>query len=401
MIRKTLIHSVLLFALVLTAISCGSESSGKSRSSGPPPKKVRVVKAVEGKLPRTVAVSGTLAAEEEVIVSMKVQGRIQQIYVDLGSPVQRGQSLLKLEPTDYQIRLQQAEAAHQQARVRLGLTAKAEESESAVDPEQTGVVRQAKAVLEEARLTRDRMESLHKDGLVPRSQFDDAQAAFQVADARYQDALEEVRARQGLLLQRAAEVELARKQLTDSNLRSPIDGAVQTRHVSPGQFVAVGDPVLTLLRVNPLRLKLSVPEREASNIRKGQKVRVRLEGDTNDYWGQVARVSPAISTGNRTLMIEAEIPNQQGLLRAGSFAGAEIVIEPEHSAILIPASSVVTFAGLTKVITVENNETAEKRIKVGRRSGDRVEVLEGISGGDVIVTQPGNLVSGEKVVPSW
>lgn len=400
MIRNALL-ALLLSSLLLTAISCGSESSGKPDTSGPPPKKVRVVKAIEGKLPLTVAVSGTLAAEEEVVVSMKVQGRIQQIYVDLGTPVQRGQSLLTLEPTDYQLRLQQSEAAYQQARVRLGLTAKGDEDESALDPEQTGVVRQAKAVLEEARLTRDRMGSLHKDGLVPRSQFDDAQAAFQVADARYQDALEEVRARQGLLLQREAELELSRKQLSDSHLRSPIDGAVQMRHVSPGQFVAVGDPVLTLVRVNPLRLKLAVPEREAVSIRKGQKVRVRLEGDTNDYWGQVARVSPAISTGNRTLMIEAEIPNQQGALRAGSFARADIIIEPEHSAILIPDSSVVTFAGLTKVIAVEKNKTVEKRIKVGRRSGNRVEVLEGISRGDVIVSQPGNLVGGEPVAPAW
>jgi multidrug efflux pump subunit AcrA (membrane-fusion protein) len=68
---------------------------------------------------------------------------------------------------------------------------------------------------------------------------------------------------------------------------------------------------------------------------------------------------------------------------------------------LVPASSVVTFAGLNKVITVENNETNEKRIKVGRRAGDRVEVLEGIKGGEVVVTQPGNLVSGERVTPTW
>jgi RND family efflux transporter MFP subunit len=390
-----------LIASILAFFSCGSESSGKSGTTDPPPKRVKVVKALEGKLPKTVAVSGTLAAEEEVVLSMKVQGRIQQIYVDLGSAVKKGQSLLRLEPTDYEIRLQQSEAAYQQARVRLGLTAKAEESESSLDPEQTGVVRQAKAVLEEARLTRERMESLHKEGLIPKSQLDDAQAAYQVADARYQDALEEVRARQGLLLQRSAELELAKKQLSDSNLRSPIDGAVQIRHVSPGQFVAVGDPVLTLVRVNPLRLKLAVPERESGSVRQNQKVQVRVEGDPNAYWGKVARVSPAISTGNRTLMIEAEIPNENGMLRAGSFAKAEIIVEPEHTAVLVPASSVVTFAGLNKVITVENNETNEKRIKVGRRAGDRVEVLEGIKGGEVVVTQPGNLVSGERVTPTW
>ena len=390
----------LLLLLSLT-VSCGTETSGKSSTDSPPKRKVKIVKALESKLPGTISVSGTLAAEEEVALSFKVQGRIRQIFVDLGSPVKRGQALLELEPADFGLRVKQAQAAYQQARVRLGLTPEGEDDGSGVDPEQTGVVRQAKAQLQEAQLTRDRRKSLYEEGLISQSEFDDAEAAYQVAAGRYQDSLEEVRNRQALLIQRRAELDLSRQQLSDSVLRAPLDGAISRREVSPGEFVAVGAHALTLVRLHPLRLKLELPEREARYVRSGQKVEVRVEGDQNVYSGSVARLSPAISADNRTLMVEAEVPNQQGALRPGSFARAEIITQPDQSSILIPASSVITFAGIQKVISLNNDQTVEKQIKTGRKIRDQIEVTEGIAAGDPIVVQPGNLVGGEKVQAIW
>lgn len=363
---------------------------------------MKVVKAVSANVPQFVEVSGTLAAEEEVVLSAKVPGRVQSVFVDLGSPVKRGQALVRLEPADFQLRVQQSEAAYQQARVRLGLDAGGKGDGAGLNMEETGVVRQAKAVLEEAKLTRDRMESLSKEGLVPKSQYDDAMAQYQVAEARYQDAVEEVRARQALLIQRRAELDIARKQLSDSVLTSSTDGVIQEKRVSPGQFVASGDAVLTLVRIHPLRLKLAVPERNSSNIRVGQQVQIRVEGDVNRvHVGRLARVSPAISADNRTLMVEAEIGNEHGVLRPGSFARAEIITESNQPVVLIPASSVITFAGLTKVIGIENNETQEKRVKLGRNSKGSVEVLDGVEAGETLALEPGNLTSGEKVVPIW
>lgn len=390
-----------LFALLILCTSCQSDTSAKSRRDNEKKiKTVRVTRAQEGKLARTVGVSGTLAAEEEVILSLKVTGRVRDIYVDLGSRVRKGQPLVKLEPADFQLRVQQAEAALEQARARLGMQAGDSNAESAVvDPKDTGVVRQAEATLEQARLTQDRMTSLWNQGLISRSQYDDAIAAFRVAEARYQDALDEVGNRQALLVQRKAELEIARKQLSDSVLTSPIDGAVQVRHISPGQFLATGDPALTIVRVDPLRLKLAVPEREAAFVKKGQTVRISVEGDQNYYYGKVARLSPALTTDNRTLMIEAEIPNEQGLLRPGSFAKAEIVVASEQPAVLVPKSAIVTFAGLDKVIVVEKNQTVEKRVRTGRQTKDQVEILEGLKAGETIVIQPGNLVGGETVNP--
>ena len=394
---------VLILAVVasLSSAFCSKEKPKQAGDAGEK-KKVKVVKAVSANVPRSVEVSGTLAAEEEVVMSVKVPGRVQAVYVDLGSPVKRGQALLRLEPADFQLRVQQSDAAYQQARVRLGLDPEGKGEGNGLDVTETGVVRQAKAVLEEAKLTRDRMESLSRDGLVPKSQLDDATAQYQVAEARYQDAVEEVRSRQALLIQRRAELDIARKQLSDSVLSSSTDGVIQEKRVTAGQFVASGDPVFTLVRIHPLRLKLAVPERDSTNVRPGQRVEIRVEGDANRiHVGRLARVSPAISADNRTLMVEAEIGNEHGALRPGSFARAEIITDSNEPVVLVPTSSVITFAGLTKVISIENNETQEKRVRLGRNTKGSVEVVEGINAGDTVVLEPGNLSSGEKVVPIW
>ncbi len=350
-------------------------------------------------LTRMVAVTGTLAADEEVTLAFKVAGRVREISVDLGSRVKRRQVLARLEPTDFDLRVRQSEAALQQARARLGLDA--DSDPSGVVPEDTALVRQAAAVLEQARLSRERMDSLSQQGLISRSQLDDALANFHVAEARYQDALEEVRNRQAVLSQRQVELEIARKQQSDSILISSMDGAVQERLISPGQFLPAGEPAFRIVSSDPLRLRLAVPEREAAGIRVDQPVHVKVDGDPTVYPGKLARVSPAISADNRTLAVEAEIPNEKERLRPGTFARAEIIVQAQDSAIVVPASSITSFAGINKVILVVDNVTAEKRVRTGRRSGESIEIVDGLSAGDVVVIAPVNLVGGQPVTPVW
>jgi RND family efflux transporter MFP subunit len=155
--------------------------------------------------------------------------------------------------------------------------------------------------------------------------------------------------------------------------------------------------VVTLVRTHPLRLQLAVPERAAGRVRVGQQVRVIVEGDPKSYGGRVARVSPAIDQSDRTLKVEAEVPNQDGALRAGSFVGAEIVTAADRPVVLVPASSIVAFAGIEKVLTVEAGKTAEVHVRSGRKTGDRVEIVEGLSGGELVVLTPGKLTGGQAV----
>lgn len=384
--------------LAVSAAGCGKDSTPARAGGGakaPEPHPVRVVAAAVGPFPRTVTVTGTLAADEEVIAGFKVAGRVGEIAVDLGSPVRKGQVLARLDPTDFRLRVEQAEAALRQVRAGLGLPR--DGSVERVDPEKTALVREARAVLEEARLSRDRTEQLSEKNLIARSEVDASQSRLLVAESRYQAALEEIRNRQELLSERSSGLALARQQFSDTVLSAPIDGAVRERRASVGEFLAAGAPVFALVRVHPLRLRVAVPERDAPSVRVGQSVRVLLEGDPAAHAGRVARLSPSIQEQNRTLIVEAEVANREGKLRPGSFARAEIVVDADRTAVMVPAPAVVTFAGLEKVFVVEDGKAVEKRIRTGRRSGDRVEILEGVAAGETVVADPGNLVGGTPV----
>jgi RND family efflux transporter MFP subunit len=143
---------------------------------------------------------------------------------------------------------------------------------------------------------------------------------------------------------------------------------------------------------------VAVPEREAASLRVGQRVRLREEGSGAAAEGAVVRLSPAVDESTRTLLVEAELPNQDGALRPGAFATADIVVDPEQPAVLVPASTIVSFAGVTKVIGIAEGRAVEKRVQLGRRAGDRVEVLDGLAAGEAIVAEPGNLTAGQPVV---
>jgi RND family efflux transporter MFP subunit len=393
----------LIVIALLGASGCGSDypatgAPQRAERGVATPRLVHVVPAAQDTVARGTVVTGTLAAEDQVVLSFKVSGRLSEIGVDLGSRVRKGQVIAQLDPTDFRLRVRQAEAALQQARARLGLSP--DGTDDRVDPEHTPVVRQAHAMLDEARRSRDRMAMLWERQLIARAELDTATATLQVAEGRYQDAIEEVRNRQAVLAERRSELAIARQQLLDSELKAPLDGAVRQRQASAGEYLAAGSPVVTLVRIHPLRLRLAVPERMAAEVRVGQQVNVKVERDRTVYRGQVARLSPAISEEDRTLMVEAEVPNEHGQLRPGAFAEAEIVTETEERAVFVPVSSIVAFAGIEKVMTVRDGLSVEKRVQTGRRLGDRVEIVEGLKPEELVVVEPGNLVGGQPVTVS-
>src|SRR5688572_1711744 len=185
-----------VFALVAASAACKSDypASGQQRppgegrggAGGGEARQVKLARVEEMPVGSSVNVTGTLAAQDEATLSVKVPGRVGSITVDLGSVVRRGQVVAQVEQQDYRLRVQQADAALQQARARLGLAPQGESDR--FDPESTGTVRQARAVLEEARQNRARVVALVESGVVARAEYESADAAFQVAQARYQDA---------------------------------------------------------------------------------------------------------------------------------------------------------------------------------------------------------------------
>jgi RND family efflux transporter MFP subunit len=396
-------HVLTALALGLTLLLSGCQGQGsvgaeeqKSKAAAPPAREVKVTPAAERTVARTVSATGTLAADDQVVLGTKVAGRLAEITVDLGTRVKKGQVIGKLDQNDFKFRMEQAEASLQQARVRLGLSATG--SDERVDPEQTAIVRQARAMLDDARLTRDRSIRLAQQELIARAQLDTAEAGLQVSEGRYQDALEEVRNRQAVIAQRRSELDLARQQLTDTVILSPLDGVVSLKQASVGEYLAAGTPIATLVRVHPLRLRVPVPEREGVGVRAGHAVTLTVEGDPTVYRGRVVRLSPIVQEQNRTLMIEAEVPNERGFLRPGSFARVDIMTEVSQPVVSVPASAIIVFAGVEKVLIVRQGKTAEVRVTTGRRLGEDVEIVEGLKRGDPVVSRPGNLVGGQAVI---
>jgi len=390
--------SLLFLVAALASAGCKSDYPASARQSGPgtstEARQVKTARVAETPFGETVIANGTLAAYDQTTVSVKVPGRLHAISVDLGTVVRRGQLLAQIESDDYKLRVQQSEAALAQARARLGLSP--EGTSDQVDPEETATVRQARAVLDEARFNRERAARLVAQGVIARAEYDSVDSAFKVAQGRYQDAIEEIRNRQALLSQRRSELALARQQLADTSVYSPLDGIVQEKRASIGEYLAAGTPVVNVVRMDPLRLRAEVPERAAQTIRSGQNVRVTVEGDANVYVGQIKRLSPVIAEQNRMLLVEADVRND-GKLRPGSFAHAEIVTNDAKMAVAVPSKAIVTFAGIEKVVVVQNGKALEKPITTGRRNGDLTEIIAGINVGDQVIVDPGNLQSGQAV----
>ena len=393
---KAVVSLAALLALLLLT-SCKSDYPASARQSPGGSKSVRQVKTtqvVESPFGETVTANGTLAAFDQTTVSVKVPGRLKAIGVDLGTVVSQGQVIAQVESDDYKLRVQQAEASLAQARARLGLAP--DGTDDLVDPEKTATVRQARAVLDEARFNRDRAQKLVDQGIIAKAEFDTANSTFKVAEGRYKDAYEEIRNRQGILAQRRSELALARQQLKDTAVVAPLDGIIQEKRASTGEYLAAGAPVVNIVRMDPLRLRAEIPERESHTVRPGQSVRVTVEGDTNIYVGKIMRLSPVIAEQTRILMVEADVRNN-GKLRPGSFARAEIVTNDAKMAVTVPNNAIVTFAGIEKVLVVQNGKALEKPITTGRRNNEFTEIVAGVNVGEKVILEPGNLQTGQDV----
>ncbi|HZO86036.1 MAG TPA: efflux RND transporter periplasmic adaptor subunit [Verrucomicrobiae bacterium] len=396
--------NLLLFcglAMAMSLTGCHESSTASSTQPKTPQSVARSVSvATVSKRPteRTITVLGTLQAKQEVLLSAKVSGRLKVIQVDIGSAVKAGDVMARIEPRDYELQIQQAEAALAQTRARLGLPL--EGTDDSADPEKVSSVKEARAVYEESSLNRERARNLDQAKLIPKSELDAAEAAYNVAYNRYQAALDEARQRQAALAERRAELEIARQKLADSAVKAPFDGVVQTRFVNTGAYLKEGDPVVALVQMNPLRLRLEVPEPQAARMRHGQQVRFSLTGEDTQRKTTIARINPALDKESHMLGVEADVEND-GALHPGAFAQADIVVQNETQTLIIPPNAIRVFAGLQKVFVLEPGGRAskvlEKEITTGARGPDWVEVTGGLKEGDRVVLEPGGLRSGDTV----
>lgn len=382
-------------AVAVLAAGCNRQPAaapGKGARPALPSVAVKTAVAEVRPVDRSVVAFGSLAALDRATLGVKVGGRLESVSVDLGSRVKAGEIVAQLERPEYEAKLRQAEAFFAQAQARLGLSGNA----MTTDIEQASVVKEAKAVMDEARRNLERVRKLAEQQIASEADLNSADAAYQVALNRAQDAREEARQRLAVLQQRRAELDIAKQQLIETGLRAPFDGVIEARLANPGELLAAGASVARIVRIDPLRLRLEVPERDAPKVKPNQSVRVTVEGDTNAYTGKLTRLSPVISDDSRMLMVEADVPNP-GTLRPGQFARASIVTETEAPAVTVPTAAVRAFAGLEKVFVVKDGKADERTVTVGKRTTSWVEIVRGVAEGETVVLNPGGLQNQQPV----
>lgn len=386
------------FAMAVVSVGCqGSVTPPPAPTAeDAPPTPVHVTSASVQEWPSTVRVQGSLMADEQAVVGSRVNGLVRSVMVDLGSVVKKGERITELQKDEFTLKVTHAEAQLRQAKARLGL--KPDDPLSKLDRLLAPTVRQEQAMLDEARAKAERARRLLSQKAISVEEVQLLDTALGVADARYQSSLNGVDEQIALLGVYQAEVDIARQELEDTEIVAPFDGVVQDRHAAPGVYLQAGAPVITLVRINPLRFRAGVPERYALQVRPGQTVHLIVEGEPQPIQAQISRVAPALDMASRSLIVEADVPNPGGKLRTGLFAEADIVLDPHARALAVPLASVKEFAGIEKVWVIREGKAKEAQVRTGRRNGGRVEILDGLNAGDVVASDAREGKTGPVVV---
>lgn len=353
---------------------------------------------VQCKWPIVVRSQGSLMADEVAVIGAKVAGRVEKTHVDLGSRVAAGDVLATLQSQEFELKVQQAEAQLAEACAAIGL--KPDDSVADLDAESVPTVRVAKAIWEEARDSLNRTEQLQKSKAISRSEYERQRAAERVAAAQYQSALSGVAEKTALIQVRRATLAMAQQDLQDAIIRAPFDGVVQQRHVAEGVIVSESMPLITLVRTDPLRYRGRVPELKAFSVRDGQSLKIYVEGFPEPLDSVVKRTSPSLDESNRSLVIEGDVQNSEGMLRSGVFAEGEIVVDAEATTIAVPSTAVGEFAGVHRVWLVTDGVAAQQQVEVGRRTDSQVEILTGLDADQWVIVDFNQGVAGRIEDPS-
>ena len=313
-----------LLTLVLAsacAAACSKSETAQARGRDDAPKPVKVERVREEAVHRSVDIVGTLSAVDEVTVSSEAEGRVSKLLADLGDRVHAGQALLELDREKLQYAVEQQRAALARALAKFG----AADSQHLPPFEKTPDVQRAQAELVQAKQGFERADQLHRRQLVPKQTLDDAQATLQAKQAGYDASLQNAKNLRADIDASEATLKLAERQLRDAEIRAPFDGYIQKRLVSLGEYVKVQTPVMSVVRVNPLKVTAEIPERMAPWIKIGQSVELHVDAyPDKTITGKVSRISPAVNTATRAFSFEALVPNDDALLKPGTFARVHV-----------------------------------------------------------------------------
>ena len=345
---------VVLIALVISSlIACTKEKKAE-------PEKlvnVRVWSAERKTVQPYLETTGTLKADEEVIVSAEVDGIVKKIYVDEGRHVGVGSLLAEINATDYLLDWKRSDAA----------------------------LKQAQASLANARAEYKRKETLYQEELITKQQFDDVSTRVTLAEAD----LDRVKATQAI----------SRERLDRTKIYSPIAGAVKEKKVSIGDYVRNGTPLLQLIKINPLKLNFTIREKDVAALKIGQEVVFTVDAFSDKtFRGKVSLLYPNMEERTRTLQAEALVPNVDDRLKPGYFARVQIYTQAPRDTVVAPITALLYDASTVRIFVITGDKAQERIIQTGSKHGEYVEVVDGLKEKEqVVVVGQNNLSEGVKV----
>lgn len=393
--RPLFIVPVLLSVVAASAAGCSSRTSAEEAPvTAPDPLAIATTTVEQRPIDRFMRVTGSLVANEQAEVSAEASGRVVATPIERGTSVETGAVLVRVSQTEAAAQLQEAEANAAQIEARLGL-----KDGAPFDPRTVPDVMNARAALELAEAEFARIRSLLEQRVVSQSEFDQRRTQVDAARQQYQMAQNAAEQSYRSLDAARARVVLARKAVADTAVRAPFAGLVAERLVSVGDYVSRGTRVATIVKVDPLRVELTVPEQAVSLIRVGQAVRLTVDAYPGEQFEATVRyVSPALRADQRALTVEAVAPNPSGRLKPGFFATATIQQPDSARALLVPATAVETISGTSRVYVIKDDTAEERIVTTGERAGESIEIRSGVAAGESVASDPrGRLTDGMAV----
>ena len=391
--------SALLILVSLLAMACGGSKANvrqEQANAQPIAVDVTTAAAIVRELPQYFEATGSLTGDEQTDVSPSTSGKVVAVGVDMGSHVKRGQMIVKLDDVDARLRVQQQQAQLDQMKASL----RQAEEKVGIRPGQSfdlnkiPEVNNAKVALDLAEKNLRRSEKLIESGDISRSQYDQQKAQRDQLREVYEGALSLGRQNYAAVMTARANVanaesqlNLARRNLSYALVYSPIDGFVSERTADLGEYVSPATKVATVVRINPLRVRIDIPEQAIPAISVGQSVSVTTSAwPDKNFSGRIARVSPNVTPSSRTLTVEAEVENGSGALKPGQFATIRILQSRAQPAVLVPARAVRTESGVSRVFVIKDGHAQERVVQLGQAEGDLVQIKNGIAADEQVAT---------------
>lgn len=359
------------------------------------PVAVDTVRAAASVLPRTLDVTGELRADAQIDLAAETDGRVVLAAFERGQAVAAGSVLVQLDAEEAEQRLAEAVATAEQTRQRLQLTAGA-----TFDPNATPEVRSARITMERAEIEAQRYDRVVDSGAVSRTLRDQKHASWLEAKERHDAEVARARELFCALQAQEARVALARRTLADTCVQMPWSGMVYQRHVTAGQFVRRGERLATLVRIDPLRIVLTVPESATASMRCGQPLTLEVRSRPGEtFAAEIAHIAPGLDPASRALSIEAVVPNKDCRLQPGSFAEARLELPGNRDSVVVPRSALVEDRGASRVVTVADGAAAWRFVQAGRTFASHVEIVRGLDADEVVVaTEAEGIADGARIL---